>query len=135
MTCVTQIAIALSLASSLFAGQPAGSMEYVSGNAPGLPANTRGYLQLRDDNLAAFHTALGTIRLPYDRLEYSLQPTRRGAALHLEAINENGTRLSMVFRVRRPAAESIATLLKERTSAARHQAARVTSLKLESSLR
>ena len=97
--------------------------------------NTRGYLQLRDDHLAAFHTALGTVRLPYDQLEYSLQPTRRGVDLHLETKSENGTRLSMVFRLRRPAAESIATLLKERTSAARQQAARVTSLKLESSLR
>ncbi len=135
MTCVTQIAFALGLASSLFAEQPAGSMEYVSGNAPGLPVNTRGYLQLRDDNLAAFHTVLGTIRLPYDQLEYSLQPTRWGVALHLETKHENGTRLSMVFRLRRPTADSIAKLLKERTSAAKRQAAHVTSLKLESSLR
>lgn len=135
MTSVTQIAIALGLASSLGAAQPAGSMEYVSGNAPGLPSGTRGYLQLRDDNLAAFHTALGTIRLPYDQLEYSLQRTRRGVALHLETKNEIGTRLSMVFRLRRPAAESISKLLKERTSTAQQHAARVTSLKLESSLR
>lgn len=47
----------LGIVSSIAAGQQVGVIEYIRGNVKGLPVNTRGYLQLRDDNLAAFHTA------------------------------------------------------------------------------
>lgn len=146
MTFVTQAVAVLALASSPTAIQGEGAIKYVRGNVEGLPANTLGYLQLRDDHLAAFHTPQGTIRLPYETMSYAMEQERKGplqvmglvrpsAVLRLEVKNEKGNSLSLVFKLSRTHAESMSTILRERTSQARKHAPQITSSRPESWLR
>ncbi len=140
MISVLQIAVLFSVGTSLAAAQHNLRIEYVGGNVQDLPVKTFGYLQLRDDDLATFHTALGSVRLPYERIECSLQPRQSGLkgtprTIRLEVQNEDGTKLAMLFRLSSQAAESIMLRLKERKSTAQSRKAKLTSSRLESSLR
>ena len=144
MTSVIQIAIGICVASSLFAAQQYGIVVYARGDIEGLPRGTHGYLQLRDDHEAAFHTRQGTVRLPYDRMTYEVQPRhpaytiilgplRRNYEIRLEIPDDEGKRLAMIFRSSRRTTNEISNILKERTSAAVRSESGTISSKLGSS--